>query len=321
MFANKQIEKYYRQCETLLNFTGVSWWIIDLEEAPDVFYCNKTMCDTFHLGNDIQHSISKTCPIAGDYNKFIAIKSSVSAQEIYKEYDDLKNNKIAEYDNRFPYYDETKDKVLYFSSRAKALVRNEFGKAILLLGIIEPEAVNEELYKQASIDSLTGLKNRRAFDSQLQFMLNLAKRERRTISLLMFDIDHFKEYNDCLGHYSGDLCLMKIAGLLTKSCCRETDIVCRYGGEEFAIVTYGDSHNTLRLAENVRRCVYESNIPHPKVASGRVTVSAGYISVLADEQTTPRSLIESADCGLYLAKRKGRDQSICGLKVNENLAG
>ncbi|MDA0146685.1 hypothetical protein OCT63_20955, partial [Vibrio sp. RW] len=119
MFPNSRIEKYYQQCDELLNFSGLSWWIIDLEDDPDTFYCNRTMCDTFYLNPDLTaHSVSKTCPIAGDYNKHIAIKSTAKAQKIFNDYRELKDNTLNEYQNRFPYYDEVQDKVLYFTSRA-----------------------------------------------------------------------------------------------------------------------------------------------------------------------------------------------------------
>ncbi|MDG3085622.1 GGDEF domain-containing protein [Vibrio hannami] len=324
MFPNTRVEKYYKLCSELLDFSGLSWWIIDLDDNSDVFYCNQTMCDTFHLDSSLpSHSVSQTCPIAGDYNKYIAISSSDKAKQIFNEYRELRNNDIYEYDNRFPYYDADKDKVCYFTSRAKALVRDKNGKATLLLGVIEPETISEELYKLASIDSLTGLKNRRTFDSQLLFLMNLARREHRYISLIFCDIDHFKKYNDSLGHYAGDECLKKVAQALSDSCTRETDIVCRYGGEEFAFIIYGENPDTFAFAEKVRTNVRDLAIPHPDPEIDIVTISAGYFSVIPDETTTPKSLIEKADCGLYVAKHNGRNKTEncnCSLEEMNNYA-
>ncbi|USD67376.1 diguanylate cyclase [Vibrio sp. SCSIO 43136] len=311
IFPNARIEKYYQQCNELLSFSGLSWWIIDLEEDPDTFYCNRTMCDTFDLDNGLLgHSVSKTCPIAGDFNKFIAIKNTTRAQKVFSDFKALKDNTLSEYQNRFPYYDEAKDKILYFTSCAKALDRNEEGKATLLFGIIEPETVSEILYRQALYDSLTGLRNRREFDNQLQFLINLAKRERKVISLIFCDIDHFKQYNDELGHYAGDECLKKIARSLEKTCCRETDIVCRYGGEEFAVIIYGEDKSVSALAESIRIGVSDLAIPHPSPNVDIVTVSAGFTSLVPNDSTSSRILIEKADCGLYQAKTNGRNQTI-----------
>lgn len=313
MFPNSRIEKYYQQFDELLNFSGVSWWIIDLEDDPDTFYCNRTMCDMFYLNPDLTaHSVSNTCPIAGDYNKHIAIKSTAKAQKVFDDYRGLKDNTINEYQNRFPYYNEELDQVLYFTSRAKALARNDEGKATLLFGIIEPETVSETLYKQALRDGLTGLRNRREFDNKLQFIINLAKRERRLISLILCDVDHFKHYNDSLGHYAGDECLKKIARSLEKASYRETDIVCRYGGEEFAIIIYGEDQSVSALAERIRIGVSDLAIPHPSPDIDIVTISAGFISLIPDESITPKALIEKADYGLYLAKNNGRNQTIDG---------
>ena len=309
MFPNARIKQYYQQCEELLSFSGLSWWLIDLEADPNVFYCNHTMCETFHLDPKlVHHSVSHTCPIAGDYNKYIAIKSSDKAQHVFDDYLKLRDNTLSEYRNRFPYYDETQEKIFYFTSRAKALVRDEKGRATLLLGIIEPETASEELYNQASLDSLTGLRNRRVFDSELELLINLARREGRFVSLLLCDVDHFKSYNDTMGHYAGDECLTKIACALSESCSRETDTVCRYGGEEFAVITYGDDQYVSRLAENMRLGVLGLALPHLETELGKVTISIGYVSLIPDEKTTPRTLIENADRGLYHAKRNGRNQ-------------
>jgi diguanylate cyclase (GGDEF)-like protein len=269
------------------------------------------MCDTFHLNQAISaHSVSKTCPVAGDYNKYIAIKNTAKAQKVFSDFKALRNNHLSEYLNRFPYYDEVKDIVLYFTSRARALERNKAGQATVLFGVIEPETVSESLYKQASRDGLTGLKNRREFDNQLQFIINLAKRDRRYISLIMCDIDHFKRYDDSLGHYAGDECLKMIARALEQACHRETDIVCRYGGEEFAVLIYGEEQSIPALAERIRVGVSELAIPHPANDIDIVTISAGYISLIPDEHTDPKFLIEKADCGLYQAKDLGRNQIV-----------
>lgn len=311
MFPSERVANYFHLYQRLLNFSELSWWLIDLDDDPEVFYCNNTMCETFHLDTELtQHSVSKTCPIAGDYNKYVAIKNSENAQKIFNDYKDLRHNRIREYSNRFPYYDDRKDKVYYFSSRAKVLESNHQGEASLLFGIIEQDKASEELQKLALVDSLTGLKNRREFDSQLHFLINLARREKRSISLILCDIDHFKLYNDNLGHYEGDRCLKQVADTLSANCKRDTDIVCRYGGEEYAVISYGEDTNAAALAENLRAAVYQLGIQHPEHPSRRVTISLGYVSVVPDQDTNARHLIEKADCALYMAKESGRNRSM-----------
>jgi diguanylate cyclase (GGDEF)-like protein len=308
MFPNKQVEKYYHLCERILNFSHLSWWIIDLEDDPNTFYCNQTMCETFSLDQNVtQHSVQETCPIAGDYNTNIAIRNSEKAQHIFNEYHQLRNGTINEYSNRFPYYDSNSDETKYFSSRAIALLKDKFNNPTLLVGIIEREKISAELYKKVTTDGLTGLKNRREFDSQIYFLINLAKREKRLLSLIMCDVDHFKQYNDMLGHYAGDECLIKIARSISNACVRSSDIVCRYGGEEFSVIVYGDDNNVSFLAEAIRKDVYTMDIPHPAQNNSPVTISAGYYSISPDSESSPKKLIECADMALYEAKRKGRN--------------
>ncbi|WP_084405128.1 GGDEF domain-containing protein [Aliagarivorans taiwanensis] len=310
-FPNARIEDYYRQCEALLSFGNLSWWIIDLQDNPDVFYCNPTMCRTFRLDPTLtQHSVSLTCPIAGDFNKYIAMKDSAEAQRVFAEYQALIDNTHDEYCNRFPYFDEALSKVLYFSSRARAVARDADGKATLLFGMIEPETVTEELYHLASIDCLTKLKNRREFDSQLQFMIELAKREAHYVSLILCDIDHFKLYNDTMGHYAGDQCLKQVASTLSQCCSRGIDTVCRYGGEEFAVITFGKADQTAALAEQLREKLMGLKLPHAATDLGIVTLSVGYVSVIPKHITTAKALIETADRCLYQAKARGRNQSV-----------
>ncbi len=308
MFPNKRIEEYYVLYSELLNFSNLSWWIIDLENNPDIFYCNKVMCNAFSLDeNIIQHSVSKTCPIAGDYNTNVAIKSTDKAKKIFSEYNQLKMGNIEEYSNTFPYFSKSLDNKLYFSSRAKALLKDELGNAVILFGIIEPELISAELFIEAKTDSLTGLNNRREFDSQLTFLMNLANREQHYISLILCDVDNFKKYNDTLGHYAGDECLMNIATSILKMCSRNTDIACRYGGEEFAIIFYGDKNEASLLAEAIRLEVHSMAIAHPAQNNEPVTISVGYTSIIPDSASNPKTLIECADKALYQAKSNGKN--------------
>ncbi|MDP5253292.1 MULTISPECIES: GGDEF domain-containing protein [unclassified Vibrio] len=310
MSSKQRIQRYYQQCDELLGFGGLAWWLIDLDYNPERFVCNQIMCDAFNLDSRLdEHSVQRTCPIAGDYNQNIAIKNSDKAKRVLNDYQQLLNGQSLEYHNRFPYYDRESDQVLYFNSRAKALVRDTSGQARLLLGTIEQETVNETLYRYATIDALTGLKNRRVFDQQLNFLLKLATREQRCLSLILCDIDNFKSYNDCLGHYEGDECLKRVAQTLQHcSLTCHSDVVCRYGGEEFAFIVYGKEEREIAmLAEQIRDQVYQLNIRHPRHEKKRVTVSVGYTCLLPGQHYDSKDLIQSADKALYRAKSLGRN--------------
>ncbi|PCK07528.1 MAG: GGDEF domain-containing protein [Alteromonadaceae bacterium] len=311
MFPNKRIEEFYRLYERLLNFSDLSWWIIDLEDDPNIFYCNNTMCKIFSLdASVIHHSVSETCPIAGDYNTNVAMQSLVKAKQIFNEYHQLRRGEIEEYSNSFPYFNSKSEETLYFSSRARALVKDQSGNAILLFGIIEPETISNELYKRAKTDSLTGINNRREFDFQLEFLINLALRKKTPLSLIICDIDHFKQYNDKLGHYAGDECLIQVARSISNTCVRSTDIPCRYGGEEFSIIVYGDEMSAFNLAEAIRAEVYNMAIPHPAKDNYPVTLSVGFCTLIPDSETKPKRLIEQADAALFKAKHNGRNNCV-----------
>ncbi len=310
-FPNQRIQSLYRTSDELLNFSQLSWWIIDLDDNPNVFYCNDTMCDTFDLDKQaFSHSVKDVCPIAGDYNSNIALSNSGKAEQIFDEYQQLKSGEIDEYSNSFPYFDPNTRITRYFSSRAKALIKNSQGNASLLFGIIEPEALSEELYKIAKRDGLTNLYNRREFDSKLSFLLNLAVREDKEVSLIMCDVDHFKAYNDALGHCAGDECLISVAEVIRNTCKRSSDMPFRYGGEEFAVIVYGGKQQVMSLAERIRQEILACEIPHPAGSFSFLTISVGCCTIKPTKETENQDLIECADQALYQAKEKGRNRSI-----------
>jgi diguanylate cyclase (GGDEF)-like protein len=159
------------------------------------------------------------------------------------------------------------------------------------------------LAKKAQIDALTGLWNRRYFDDRLEAEFSLARRSPRPLAVLMIDIDKFKPINDTFGHATGDEVLRRVANLLCDSV-RTEDIVCRYGGEEFAIIAPTISGASITVAERLRAAVESLAI----VAAGKqlkVTVSIG----VAFHDTAPDvSLIKQADEALYRAKQSGRNR-------------
>lgn len=171
-------------------------------------------------------------------------------------------------------------------------------------------AMQREAVSLSMVDHLTGLWNRRFFDETLRREWGSAVRHKRAISLLMCDIDHFKAYNDAMGHPEGDTCLSAVAGAIRASVPRKSDYCCRYGGEEFAIIlpeTPGD--NARRVAERLISAVRDLAIPHPQSDTGHITISIGLASL--NGQDTCRNeftLLTMADNALYGAKRDGRDR-------------
>lgn len=166
------------------------------------------------------------------------------------------------------------------------------------------------LESHALLDGLTSIPNRRRFDQSLETEWKRAQRSGLPLSVIMFDIDHFKTYNDCLGHRAGDNCLTKVASLLADSVERPGDLVARYGGEEFvALLPETDEEGAARIAERCRAHVAEQQIPHPaSVTADWVTVSVGVATLLPQSDHVAESLLEQADACLYQAKVEGRNR-------------
>jgi diguanylate cyclase (GGDEF)-like protein/PAS domain S-box-containing protein len=159
-------------------------------------------------------------------------------------------------------------------------------------------------------DSLTGLSNRRCFDVALNNEFYRLKRSGETLSLIMLDIDQFKNFNDSYGHLAGDECLTKIGTMLNTIIGRKPDIVARYGGEEFAVILpETDSLGAQTLAKKIRKGVEELAIPHATSDVAEfVTVSLGVVSVKTTNLLSPKQIIAMADEALYCSKDEGRDR-------------
>ncbi len=167
---------------------------------------------------------------------------------------------------------------------------------------------NEQLDRLSHQDGLTGLGNRRLFDLLLLRELSAARRDARSLGLLLADIDHFKAYNDQFGHVAGDQCLQRVAAVLNGCCQRSTDVAARYGGEEFALIlpdTREDGAHAVAAA--IVRQVRALGVEHSASGSGRVTLSVGVLCVVPQLDTTTGSLLAGADEALYQAKGAGRN--------------
>lgn len=159
-------------------------------------------------------------------------------------------------------------------------------------------------------DSLTGVANRRQFDRVIEIEWLRCLREKSPLSLIILDIDHFKNYNDAYGHLAGDICLKKITTALVEIIRRPSDLIARYGGEEFAIILPNtDETGAVKLAERLRAEIEKLNIPHKHSNVDRkVTISLGVSTVIPQLNSDVDNLIIKADQALYKAKEKGRNQ-------------
>ena len=171
---------------------------------------------------------------------------------------------------------------------------------------------NKELEDLSLADPLTSLQNRRSLDQFITTQGGFLKRERRSLSVIMIDIDHFKLYNDTYGHLQGDEVIIKVAQTITHSTNRSSDFIARYGGEEFIIILPDTSIEGAEIiAGNIRKGVTNMLIPHKGSATASfLTVSIGVSSALLKDKIQIYQLIEKADNALYDAKAQGRNRVI-----------
>lgn len=166
----------------------------------------------------------------------------------------------------------------------------------------ELEAANDRLMSLVLTDTLTGLKNRRAFDERLRIEFSMARRKRRNLSVVLLDADDFKIVNDSFGHPAGDAVLQRIAKVIMETV-RETDLAARYGGEEFAVILPESGEREARRwccrLQKALAAVSWEHIP--------VTLSIG-IAVRVPECSSGAELVEKADQALYLAKTNGKNR-------------
>ncbi|KQP35339.1 GGDEF domain-containing protein [Pseudorhodoferax sp. Leaf274] len=170
---------------------------------------------------------------------------------------------------------------------------------------------SDRLSREAVIDGLTGIYNRKYLDDKLRSELERAQRTQVPVALVMFDVDSFKAYNDTYGHPAGDRVLVAIAHAAREQINRGTDVLARYGGEEFAaVLPASDKLGAQRVAEKIRAAVEALAIPHlASSAAPRVTVSLGVACHdPRDGHHAADELLELADRALYVAKRNGRNQ-------------
>ena len=172
------------------------------------------------------------------------------------------------------------------------------------------EDANHKLEQLVNLDGLTQVANRRCFDGQLQAEWKRLAREQQPLSLILFDVDKFKLYNDYYGHLGGDDCLVRIAQTVQQVIHRPADLVARYGGEEFSVLLPNtDLAGAIKIAKNIQQAIHDQAIPHAQSdVTDIVTLSLGITSVIPTCDIKPDTLIASADKALYNAKEMGRDR-------------
>ena len=198
------------------------------------------------------------------------------------------------------------------NAKIRALQRLESMRTKQLEMSRDLASANRELEKLSRQDGLTGIANRRYFDSYLVTEVRRAAREKASVSLILSDVDHFKAFNDCYGHQAGDDCLRRVAEALSSAGRRPADLAARYGGEEFAMVLPGTVlDGAVDVAQAVSRVIGGLAIPHARSAVDQnVTLSQGVVSLVPEKESASEDLIQHADQALYQAKQQGRNRYV-----------
>lgn len=180
------------------------------------------------------------------------------------------------------------------------------------------DSANQELKRLTSLDGLTGIANRRHFDEVLEREWRRAMRQEGELSILMCDIDHFKEYNDTYGHLQGDECLRQVASTLASVVDRGGDLIARYGGEEFvAVMPETSLGGALFVAERMKLAINELALAHSGSPFGHVTLSFGIASAVPMPETAAQTIVGAADRALYQAKADGKNRICRTLSLDE----
>ena len=199
----------------------------------------------------------------------------------------------------------------YLAADASPIVDND-GKLLAVVetlrDVTDEKCAQVALEQLATRDGLTGLANRRCFDNTLYAEWQRALRQQQPLSLLMVDVDNFKQYNDAYGHLGGDACLQRIAKAVASEM-RTNDLVARYGGEEFAVILPNQSlKGAAIVAERIRCRVEQLHMPNLGTEGHVVTVSIGAATALAARDNDSSQLVAAADSALYRAKHMGRNR-------------
>jgi diguanylate cyclase (GGDEF)-like protein len=285
-------KKYYQ------NIVDGSTNIVLVNDAKQIIEANKTFFQFFSEYKSVKEFTKQYQCICEFFVK--------SDGYIKKEMEGLN---WVEYIKKYPEKDNKikmriKEKIYYFSVSASIISEKPLKNAIVLSNITKQEIYKHELEKMTITDPLTNIKNRRYYEQRIQKEISRSCRYKEPLSLIIFDIDHFKQVNDTYGHEIGDTVLIEYTRLIS-TMLRETDELCRIGGEEFVIIT---PHTTrleaYKMAEKIRKAVsqYKGVVP--------ITLSFG-VSECQDCENKD-SLFKRTDQALYEAKNSGRNKVVIG---------
>ncbi|MED5509351.1 MAG: sensor domain-containing diguanylate cyclase [Pseudomonadota bacterium] len=170
--------------------------------------------------------------------------------------------------------------------------------------------LQKELEELSFKDGLTGVSNRRMLDSVLEQEWVRARREQQPLSLLLIDIDFFKQFNDFYGHMQGDDCLIKVAQVLSEAATRSRDFFARFGGEEFVMVLpETDAEAAQKIAQRCQQFIFKQQIPHAESAVSQIlTISIGSGTLIPSHKDELRDFVDRIDRALYQAKQAGRNR-------------
>jgi diguanylate cyclase (GGDEF)-like protein/PAS domain S-box-containing protein len=203
-----------------------------------------------------------------------------------------------------------KDGSMYWNELSISPVHDDDGMLTHFIGIQKDVTarilLEQQLNTLTNTDPVVGISNRRHFDERFSTLLSIAKRIHSELSVLLIDLDHFKQFNERYGQPAGDECLRKVGNCIAQSFLRTSDCTARYSGEEFAVVSFSSNleglhQHTGKLCERVRLL----NIPHHDSPHGVVTISIGGIQRMPDRETAKEGLIEQAKLKLLAAQRSG----------------
>ncbi len=174
------------------------------------------------------------------------------------------------------------------------------------------QVANQKLQELSLTDGLTGIANFRKFDEYLQQIWKRMIREQAPVSIIICDVDYFKQFNDTYGHQAGDYCLQEIARAIESALQRPDDLAARYGGEEFIVLLPGtDDAGAVQVAEKIQNAIAELDIPHAGSPTAPcVTFSVGLATAVPERGSVPKTLLKSADRALYRAKHGGRNRIV-----------